>query len=50
MEAVVPVPLLSHCPEPFRFSSSRDVEVPSQLLSSRLVIPVFWLVFLCFVT
>lgn len=31
-------------------SSSRGLEVPSQLLSSRLVIPVIWLVFLCFVT
>lgn len=47
MEAVVPPPPL--CPEPFRFSSSRGVEVPSRLLSSRLVIPVFWLV-LCLVT
>lgn len=40
MEAVVPVPLLSHCPQPFRFSSSRHIEVPSQLLScnSRVLV------------
>lgn len=48
MEAVVPVPLLSHAPQPYRFSSSGDIEVPSRLVIP--VIPVFWLVFLCFVT
>lgn len=43
MEAEALVPLLSDCPEHFTFSSSCDIDIPSQFLWSlnRLVIPVF---------
>lgn len=40
-QAVVLVPLLSHCPQHFRFSGSCDIEIPSQFPWKRLVIPVF---------